>query len=389
MIRRITFFTAAAGCTAVSAALITGMITGLANLPVPLFLAVTLAAVVLSLSAFVLSLRKRPYVPDDTADFTAGSVLMTSICVLAILAQIICIYLFRFENTKVIENVKTATWVFETGRLTSADPMMLLLGAVSRITRMHPLKLIYTILPAVCVPFYYICYYELIATVCKGRQRFTAFVFLILINLWGYRSVTMIPAALLLSWFSLPVFVIHGLIPVASSIMIRLFAARPAPDREIPVADEKEELSEEWDMKKHRIINARNLAIGLGILAALLAVTVVILNSKINRLYDATVNLQKDMNGRCSIHEFIPQSGRTEGYLIKGENGELTFIGGGSSENAEELGRFLLSYGSSVDKWYVYGDTEEDAGAMREVTSEKMIDAGSIYVINREEIKEQ
>ena len=35
--------------------------------------------------------------------------------------------------------------------------------------------------------------------------------------------------------------------------------------------------AEEWDMNKHRIINARNLAIAMGVLAALLIVVVIVL----------------------------------------------------------------------------------------------------------------
>ena len=321
-----------------------------------------------------------------------SDIVMTAVCVLMVAAQIFGIYAYRFEDTEAIRRVATATRVFETGKVSYGDPMMILIGAVCRIFGMHPLKMIYTVLPFIFVPLYYLCYLQLIMTVCKSsRERFVAFAALLAINLWGYRSRVMIPAALLLSWFSFPVFVIHGLIPVLAVIVIRKTKDRPEKTEKAgnKESEAEEDYLEEWDMKKHRIINARNLAIALGILAALLAITVIILNRKINTLYDATVNLQEDMNRRCSIHEFIPQSGETEGYLIRGENGELTFVGGGSSENAAELAKFLLAYGSGIDKWYVYGSGEEDAGAMRTLTSEGVVSAGKVYVINREELEEQ
>ena len=320
-----------------------------------------------------------------------ADVVMTIICITIVAAQIYGIYAFRFENTEAVKRIAAATAVFETGKITANDPMMILVGFISRLTGMHPLKLVYTVLPAVLVPLYYLCYMQLIMTVCTGRQRYVAFIALAAVNLWGYRSEMMIPVSLLLSWFSFPVFVVHGLIPILAVILIRSVKERPEiPEEEAGEnGEEDEDILEEWDMKKHRIINARNLAIALGVLAALLAITVVVLNRKINTLYDATVNLQEDMNRRCSIHEFIPASGEVEGYLIRGENGELTFVGGGSSENADELGAFLLAYGSGIEKWYVYGSGEEDAGAMRTLTSEGVVSAGRVYVINREELKEQ
>ncbi len=317
---------------------------------------------------------------------------MTVVCVIAVAAQVYGIYAFRFEDGEAIRRVAVATRVFETGKVSPGDPMMILIGYICRIFGMHPLKMVYTVLPLIFVPLYYLCYLQLIMTVCeRSRARFTAFVALLFINLWGYRSQLMIPVALLLSWFSFPVFVIHGLIPAVATLLIRKIKDRPEKTEEAEIREEveTEDYLEEWDMKKHRIINARNLAIALGVLAALLAITVVILNRKINTLYDATVNLQEDMNRRCSIHEFIPQSGETEGYLIRGENGELTFVGGGSSENADELATFLLAYGSGIDKWYVYGSGEEDAGAMRTLTSDKVVSADKVYVINREELKGQ
>ena len=110
-------------------------------------------------------------------------------------------------------------------------------------------------------------------------------------------------------------------------------------------------------------------------------------NSGVNRLYDATVNLQSELNQRCSVYEFAPDGGKTEAYLIKGENGKLTVVGGGPQKNAAELLAFISPYGTDIDKWYVYGEDDDNCGAMRSLVSEGSISVGNVYVINREEIR--
>ena len=139
-------------------------------------------------------------------------------------------------------------------------------------------------------------------------------------------------------------------------------------------------------MKKHKIINARNLAIAIALLTVALLALVFVLNSKINSLHDVTAALQEDMDKRCGLYEFAPADGQTQGYLLKESDGTLTFIGGGPKENAEALKVFLAAYGDSITNWYVYGEDEENSGAMREVISSGAVDAQNIYVLDRKEI---
>ncbi len=181
---------------------------------------------------------------------------------------------------------------------------------------------------------------------------------------------------------------IHGLLNMAAVILIRYFENRPKI-REETGMEYGDDYSEEWDMQKHRIINARNLAIALGVLALALICIVFVLNSKINRLYDATVNLQTDMNSRSSIYEFTGDDGNTAGYLIKNSDGKFVFVGGGSRSNADALSEFFDRYGSTVSEWYVYGDDDENAGAMREMIDRSKVNVEKIYVIDREEMTER
>ena len=52
---------------------------------------------------------------------------------------------------------------------------------------------------------------------------------------------------------------------------------------------------EEEEMKNHKIINSRNLAIALIIVVILFAGSVFVMNRKINSLYETTVNLQQQV----------------------------------------------------------------------------------------------
>ncbi len=320
--------------------------------------------------------HEKPHMSTDDKVFAA-------IAAVSVLLQIVAVTVFRYGNSKALLCVPTATRIFESGRLEFGDPMMLFTGVVASILHMHPLRVIYVILPAVLITLYYLCLIEVICTVCRGRSRIFALAALVMLNLWGYQSDVLIPLTLLISWYSAGVYIVHGLLGILAIILIRYFEGKGEITQEDEIDDD---IPEEWDMKKHRIINARNLAIALGVLAVILAAAVVVLNNKINKLYDATVNLQTDMNGRCSIYEFTTSGGEKAGYLIKGSDGTMTFVGGGPADNADELAEFLDRYGNEITQWYVYGDDDADSGAMNKLTESAKVNVGKIYVIDRKEI---
>ena len=304
--------------------------------------------------------------------------------------QIFSVSRFAFEGTGVLRGVDTATMIYDSGILSPADPMMLLVGAFSRLMNVHPLAFIYNVLPATLILFYYICIYGVIRQVLDpGPERPVAFIATTVLALWGYQSDFLIGATLLLKWYGIWVFILFGLLSVVAVILIRYLEilpdSRPAPREDRPTETDPDYL-EEWDMNKHRIVNARNLAIALGILAVILVAAVFVLNNKINTLYDATVNLQTDLNNRCSVYEFTADDGSTAGYLLRGSDGKLTFIGGGPAENAQALEAFLEEHGSDIDTWYVYGDDEAGSGAMRLLVLSERVDPASVYVIDRKEV---
>ncbi len=382
------FRTAFGGCTVIAAGMAACLAGSVFRLPVASVAGIFLFIIaIVVISGYVLEKKHAvkedaPHIPPESTD-----AVMILAAVLVVGAQIYGVITLRYEGTEVLRGVRDATAVYETGKVMPHDPMMLLIGCISALVHTHPLELIYTVLPPSLIVLYYLCYLEVISTLWCGWKRVAAFLAVTALNLWGYQSEPLTGATLLLSWFGIWVYVLHGLCNILAVIMIRYLKA--LPDKAEAVQEENEDLLEEWDMKKHRIINARNLAIALGVLTAALIGVVFVLNSKINRLYDATVNLQDDLNSRCSIYEFIPAGGETEGYLLRGSDGTLTFIGGGAAENADELETFIGRFGSEVERWYVYSDDEEGAGAMRALTSKGAVSAGKVYVMNREEISEQ
>ncbi len=304
------------------------------------------------------------------------------IAALFVAVQVIAAVGSRFEHTEVLRGVGIATKVYDTGYLSVADPMMLFIGEVSRTVGVHPLSFVFAISPFIFIPLYYLCIIGVINLLCDpGYKRIAAFGFVVLLNVWGYQSDVQIGCTLLARWFGLGTYMIFGLLNIAAVIITRYLQNRPEKTKAWQNEEKEVEDTEELDMKK-----ARNLAIAIGVLAVVLIAAVFILNNKINKLYAATVNLQTDMNSRCSIYEFVPEGGVSAGYLIKGSDGTLVFIGGGGRENADELSVFFEKYGNNIDKWYIYGEDEENAGAMHELIDAGLVNAEKIYVTDAKEL---
>lgn len=319
--------------------------------------------------------------PDRTV------LILELIAALLIVSQIAGAVLFKSDRTEAIRCVATATSVYETGHLSLSDPMMLFIGCISAVTAIHPLNVVFALSPAPLIILYYLCYTAVADRVCSRRGSRMAVIAAALLSLWGYQSDVLIPVTLLLSWFGIWVYIVHGVMSIAAVLLILYLRGRPERPADTEGEDIDDDL-EEWDMNRHKIINARNLAIALGVIACVLIGAVIVLNNKINRLYDATVNLQADMNSRCSVYEFAPDPGTSAGYLLRESDGTLTFIGGGPAGNADALGSFLDEYGKDIAKWYAYGDDEADSGAMRQLMTSQEVHVDRVYVIDAKEMTE-
>ena len=379
------------GCIVIICGMITCLAGSIFSAPATACACITIAAAVMAGSVGLAVGRKFGIKPVTFMRYRfADSDILFVPAAVIIALQIFSVSRFAFEGTGALRGMDIATKVYDSGILLPADPMMLLVGAFSRLMNIHPLAFIYNVLPATLILFYYICIYAVIRQVLDpGPERPVALIATTVLATWGYQSDFLIGATLLLKWYGIWVFILFGLLSVVAVILIRYLGILPdrrTEFRKEQPTDTEPDYLEEWDMNKHRIINARNLAIAFGILAVILVAAVFVLNNKINTLYDATVNLQTDLNNRCSVYEFTTDDGSTAGYLLRGSDGKLTFIGGGPAENAQALETFFEEHGSDIDTWYVYGDDEADSGAMRLLVLSERVDPQNVYVIDRKEV---
>ena len=149
-------------------------------------------------------------------------------------------------------------------------------------------------MPFIVIPAYY-CIYMLLATQLfkdKFSRWFMLFGICIL-NLWGYQSQALLPATMLYGWYSVQALIVHGLLPLLLWLLLRGLKLH-LPGETVNEEDDYYRWEEE-DMKNHKIINARTIAIALLVVTIILLGSVFIMNRKINNLYDTTVNLQKQV----------------------------------------------------------------------------------------------
>lgn len=322
--------------------------------------------------------------------------LLFIIVILLIALQMFGTSLFGYHQPNAARQVWTATKAYETGNLTISSPMMMLWAWIAWIFKEHPLTIIFSASQFVTLPLYYMGYTVLARKLCKGKkeQSLLLLLFLCILHLFGYQSGYALGMTLLFSYFSGTVFILQGVLPFLLFLLLTGLERKHVLDMEqiqngAGMSNDTGEDWEEEDMKKHKIINARNIGIALVLFAVLMAGAIYILNNKINSLHNATQNLQLAMEEKCSIYEFKPEtSDEAEGYLLKQSDGRLVMIGGGASENGEALYEFLAKYGAQLDKWYLYGKSEADMGAFEYCTGDKGMEAGSVYYLTgMEEVK--
>ena len=130
------------------------------------------------------------------------------------------------------------------------------------------------------------------------------------------------------------------------------------------INSETEEIPEEWDMKKHKILNIRNMAIVLAVLVAVFAAVIFVLNTKINSLYEATVGLEKAANSKMSVYELKDDDESVVLTLMISPEGSVTAIDGKDRSHGDAVYKFISQYTDTVDKWYIiYGDEGPHKGA--------------------------
>lgn len=237
-------------------------------------------------------------------------------------------------------------------------------------------------LSAICVLVFFIIYYLISRQLFgerKDRLLFMAFV--ILLHLFGFYSEKSVVFSLLLSPLTIPSIVIHDIMPTLLWIYLiyedRITSVLKSEDTNT----DTEEIPEEWDMKKHKILNIRNMAIAFAALTAVLLVSVFVLNRKINSLYDATVVLENAANTKMSVYEMPGADGNVVFTLMVSPEGTITAVGGGDSINGTECLDFIRKYSEKIDKWYLYGEDKDNKGAY-DFCKDQGIKVSETYVIS-------
>ena len=214
-----------------------------------------------------------------------------------------------------------------------------------------------TILSVICILFYFIIYYMIsrqLFNLKADRATFMGVVFFL--HLFDFYSETAAKFSIFLSPLSISSVVIHDVMPLL--LWLYLVYEDRIKERLISseTIDSDDDYMEEWDMKKHKILNMRNMAIAFLVMIIAFAASVFVLNNKINSLYDATVVLENAANSKMSVYELKGEDGSVRLTLMISPDNTATVYGGIGDENGTEAFDLIKKYTDKVDKWYLYGD---------------------------------
>ena len=89
----------------------------------------------------------------------------------------------------------------------------------------------------------------------------------------------------------------------------------------------------------------------------------------------------KRRNNYIILTEFSPCSARQMmGYAIKTINGKIIIIDGGTTDDAEQLEKYIVDNGSKVDAWFITHLHSDHAGAFEIISQNENIDIEKIYM---------
>ena len=326
----------------------------------------------------------------------AGAILLTASVLLLIVAQITGVCMFAYNQPNALRQIALATRAYDGNVLAEGSPMMMLWAFMARLLNIHPMIVIFTVSEFVMIPVYYAIWWKISEELFEDRMlQLIMLLCISILNIWGYTSEHAIGTTLLFSWFSGTAYIVYGLLPTVlwlllnkRSVLIKLFEGYRNKNDNKSYDDIDDYYKwEEEDMKNHRIINARTVAIALLVVVLLLIGSVYIMNRKINSLYTTTVNLQNQVNDGCSVYEFTPANGeQSEGYLVRQSDGSLVMVGGGAEDNGSSLYDFIAEYGTNISVWYLYASDKENSGAY-DYCKRMGISVDKVYVLNVEEVE--
>lgn len=240
-----------------------------------------------------------------------------------------------------------------------------------------------TIVSIAAILTYFILYYLISRQLFKERiDRVCFMIFVLLLHSFANYSEVACSFSIFLSPVTIKSLVIHDVMPLLLWIYLcfqdeinNYFISE-----NIDSVDDDEEYLEEWDMKKHKILNMRNMAIVIAVFFVAFIAVVFILNQKINSLYNATVMLENAANTKMSVYEINGEDGTTYLTVMISPEGTVTCLGSGDKANGEEAYELISQYTDKVDKWYLYGDDEKNRGAY-DFVKDQGIEIKETYII--------
>lgn len=282
------------------------------------------------------------------------------IAVALVIGQIIVAAFYTVPKSDALYGLKIATSIYEGGGFVISAPAMSILGLISRIVRISPVKLALNILPFVILPLCYFAYGFLAKSLSEGPVKTPAIlIFTELLNIYGYSSDALSPYTLLLGWYRGGAILVHLILPLVAAFIIRWRDKHPLQKKEDEGMLEEED--SEDDMK-HKILNVRNLSIALAVFVIIVIGAVFVLNKKINNLHEATLSLQDIIESKGEFIEFKGALGDAfRGYIVVDAEDNVTVVFGGRYEDGEALLEILSRYDKHVTSWYIMEDGEQGA----------------------------
>lgn len=209
---------------------------------------------------------------------------------------------------------------------------------------------------------YYLISTELFA---KLSDRGMFMLVVVVLHLFANYTIPLLRYSIFIYPLSIGSIILHDFMPLVMWVILLRQRHEESKPKEEVIEETADDYEEEWDLKKHKIINIRNMAIAFIVLAVCLVISAYVLNSKINNLYNVTVSLEKATEDKVSLYEFKERGGDDviATLLVTGQ-GTTTLTGGGSAEYGQDLYDFVSQYTVRVDNWYIYGEDEENTGAL-------------------------
>ena len=244
-----------------------------------------------------------------------------------------------------------------------------------------------TIISVLCIVVYFVIYYLISRQLFNKKGERTLFIITVLmLHLFGFYSEKAAAFSLFLSPVTIQSVIVHDILPIILWLYLMYEEQIKKKLSYDDIGDEvvnetDDDYLEEWDMKKHKILNMRNMAIAFIVLVLAFIASIFVLNKKINTLYDATVVLEKAAKSKMTVCELTDGSGDVILTLMISPDGNTTAIGGGTDSHGQEFYDFISENTDKIDKWYLNDDSDDARGAYDFCVNQGII-VDEVYVIS-------